>query len=110
MDPLTDLSHAGILGMKWGKRRAKTSGPDTSSDDSKLKKALMKKKINELSDAELTRLTKRLNLEKEYSRLNPSAQEGAKRMLEGIFNSIVKPHLQTAASAKVKSLLSPATP
>lgn len=69
------LYHYGVLGMKWGVRRARRQ-PSTDSSEAK---ALKKKKVSELSNAELRKLNDRMNLERNYSQLNPSAiKKGAK--------------------------------
>ena len=69
------LQHYGVLGMKWGVRRARRQ----PSADATEAKALKKKKLNELSNAELRKLNDRMNLERNYSQLNPgSIKKGAK--------------------------------
>lgn len=78
-----DLYHWGIKGMKWGIRRYQNKdGSLTSagrkrqkqqmSQDAKEAYALKKKKVSELSNAELRKLNDRQNLEKNYKSLNPS--------------------------------------
>jgi hypothetical protein len=61
-----DLTHFGVLGMHWGVRRNRT---DTSSPDHTLVKSIRTKKLNEMSNDELKKLTTRLNLEKQYKDL-----------------------------------------
>lgn len=79
------LKHYGVLGMKWGKRKADNSASVVrrpKSSDHVEAVALKKKRPSELSNAELRRLNDRMNLEQNYARLmanNPSKfSKGAK--------------------------------
>lgn len=74
-----ELYHYGILGMKWGVRRAqkklnridrKSKKENWSSDATEAAK-IKTKKVNQMSNAELNKLNNRKNLERNYSQLNP---------------------------------------
>ena len=75
-----ELYHYGILGMRWGIRKSrsvsggskKTSKKRTASDDAKDMMSLKKKKVYEMSNAELRRLNDRQNLERTYRQNNKS--------------------------------------
>lgn len=79
------LKHYGVLGMRWGRRK----GRNISSDHSKVS-SLKKKHISELSDDELTAVTKRLNLEKNYKQLNPSKIKKGAKAVDGVLTTLGK--------------------
>lgn len=80
------LEHHGVPGMKWGRRRARSSGDgkglrpgakgskpsaDKSSDFKKTQD-LRGKKVSQLSDKQLKKINERMNMEKNYKKLNPT--------------------------------------
>lgn len=75
------LMHYGVPGMKWGVRRKPVSSGSkksrrkkrraTYSKDYLESEPLRKKNYKQLSNAELNKLNKRMNLEQNYKRLNP---------------------------------------
>ena len=74
-----ELYHYGILGMKWGVRRAqkklnridrKSKKENWSSEATEAAK-IKTKKVNQMSNAELNKLNNRKDLERKYSQLNP---------------------------------------
>lgn len=73
-----NLYHHGVIGMKWGVRRARGSSSSTNpskrniSEDAKEAARISKKHVSEMSNNELRKLNDRINLEQQYSRLNPS--------------------------------------
>ena len=73
------LMHYGVLGMKWGVRKDRSSGSSRKrgksswSDDAREARTIKKKGVKQMSNTELKKLNERTRLEQEYSRLNPSA-------------------------------------
>lgn len=74
-----ELYHYGVLGMKWGTRRAqkqlsridRKAKKGNWSDDAKEAARIKTKKISQMSNAELNKLNNRKNLERNYKQLNP---------------------------------------
>lgn len=84
------LEHYGVKGMKWGVRRARRSSSSSG-------KTTYQKEPKRLSDAELSRRIKRLELEKKYNELNsPPPSEGKKYV-----KSLLENSGKTAAGAVV---------
>lgn len=81
------LAHYGVKGMKWGVRRNKGRGysKNTSgwSKDAKRVNAIKKKSISQMSNEELRTVNKRLQLEQEYNRLNPSNVQKGLNFIKG---------------------------
>lgn len=78
-----ELYHAGIKGMKWGRRRYQNpdgtltpEGKKRYSDD--YIKAHSKKSVEEMSDAELRNRNNRLQMEKQYEQLTKTTSKGKK--------------------------------
>lgn len=77
-----ELYHYGIRGMKWGVRRYQNKDGSLTdagkkkysswSDDAKTADSIKKKRVSEMSNAELKKVNERVRLEQEYSRLNPN--------------------------------------
>ena len=85
------LAHYGVLGMKWGVRRA--VGPDgkvlRGSAARKYKKeqrisAKYEKKVSSLSDKELRERINRLNMEKQYEALTKRDMTKGESYVKGI--------------------------
>lgn len=88
------LAHYGVLGMHWGVRRSRRarvaaalSKPAHSKgvhDDHKEVRELEKKNIKELSNADLKKLTTRLQLEQQYKNLKPSKRKRNMAIVKGV--------------------------
>ena len=97
------IAHYGVLGMKWGVRRNKSSSSDHTRS-----RELKKKKLHELTDEELKTLNNRLNLEQNYRRLNPSVVAIGSKFVVGYLtkygNQITK-NLAKSAGTKTADLI-----
>lgn len=91
----TMLMHYGILGMKWGVRRSeaqlarargksKSSSEEASED---YKKAHSSKSVKTMSDAELRNRLNRLQMEQQYSKLNPGTVNRGKEVASKILKA-----------------------
>lgn len=79
IDESAYLEHFGVLGMKWGRRKGKSSSSGSSRpkktkrvrdpENAELRR-IQKKKPSEMSNDELSRANQRLNLESQYRQLN----------------------------------------
>lgn len=70
------LKHYGILGMRWGVRKASRKSSEGVHED--YKKAHNKKSVKSMSDNELRERNKRLQMEQQYSSLTKKTSYGKK--------------------------------
>jgi len=87
------LEHYGIKGMKWGVRKKRSRSAE-SAEAARIKK----KKVFEMSNEELKKVNARLDLEKKYASLNPSAGAKAKKLIGGMAGGIAKQVVSNAVS------------
>jgi hypothetical protein len=93
-----DLKHVGILGMKWGRRSGAST---TSSSDHKSANVLKKKKLKDMSNDELKKLTARLSLEKQFKDLSKKDPSSAKKFVTEVLQGSAK---QLASKYLAKSI------
>lgn len=96
--PIESMYHVGVLGMHWGRRKAKgsiissgknkKSPKEDDSEDHKKKKILKKRKIHQLSNAELKTLNDRLQLEKQFKELTKSDMSAGKKFVMDILKDL----------------------
>lgn len=114
------LQHWGILGMKWGKRKAgsdsggsstssKSKKPqgksDTTGDEKRktskdfdLTEAIKKKKVSELSNDEIRALQIRMQLEREFNNMTETPSDKRKREVLSVLETSAKTTLGTYAT------------
>ena len=84
MEVETFLAHYGVKGMKWGVRKNGPLAP--GSDDSERATVLKTRATSEgtrvLSNNELQDLVTRMNLEQQYTRLNPQTKSVGREFAE----------------------------
>ena len=89
------LQHYGVLGMKWGVRRtpaqlarARGNKKSSSSEESEdYKKAHTSKSVKSMSDKELRDRLNRLQMEQQYSKLNPGTASRGKDVASRILKA-----------------------
>ncbi len=113
---LDELSHFGVPGMRWGRRKG--SSDSSSSSDHTTSRNLKSKKLNEMSNDEIQTLAKRMQLEKQYKEalkadihpgkkfareiLASAGKQVASKMLADVMTKAAKDLVRTAASKSKK--------
>lgn len=117
-----ELFHYGIKGMKWGVRRteaqlARARGQKPSSEsaskntqmNAKTKSSSpARKKVSEMSDDELNRAVRRLQLEQQYRNLNPEKVSAGKKFADKVVKDVVVPAVTEVARNTLKNALTSA--
>lgn len=75
------VEHHGVRGMRWGVRRKNPSGPGSKG------KTTYQKQPKRLSDAELNRRIKRMELEKKYSDLSSPDKSAGKKYAHSLLEN-----------------------
>lgn len=99
------LAHYGVLGMRWGRRKADThsmdkkvnrlEAKDKRSADYKRKEVLKRKALHEMSNEEIKQLTTRLQLEKQYKDLSDVDLAPGRKFVKDVYTNAGK---QTATN------------
>lgn len=117
-ESIESLYHFGVLGMKWGKRGSKKIGPkvysaikkhtvkENPSEDHTKKITLKKKKLHQMSNAELRTLNERMQLERSYKDLNKKDVSAGRafvtKTLTDIGSDMVKSTMTTFIKKAIK--------
>lgn len=80
-----ELTHYGILGMKWGTRRASSQSSGGGNKGSSDKP--QKKTAKDMSDDELRKVVNRLQMERQYSQLSSSKISKGKEYAQKLFKA-----------------------
>jgi len=83
------LEHYGVKGMKWGVRRDRPSVPGSKDHEtaSALRTKVTAGGTKALSNQELQTLVNRMNLEQQYSRLNPQTKSAGAQLAESVLRA-----------------------
>lgn len=89
------LEHVGVLGMRWGIRRVRPGGSRSStgsgkSADHTVAAILKKKKLSQLSNAEIKTLAARIELEKKHRELTQTRGQKARKAIGKILAESAK--------------------
>lgn len=102
-----ELKHVGILGMKWGKRKAEGSGP---SPDHLQARTLQKKKLAEMTNDEIKKVSNRIQLERTYkdltTRKRTPQEEAARKLFQEKAMKIAAPFVSAALTVGMQVLVS----
>lgn len=89
------LAHYGILGMKWGKRKAK------GSSSTKKKKAKKVDPVKKMTDYELRQKINRMQMEQQYKQLSKSQVTNGKKKAQAVLRELGKVTVKAVAIAGV---------
>lgn len=108
--PVNSLYHFGILGMRWGVRRKLGSDGrvvegSKGSEDFQKARDIKKKGAKNLSNAELKAYVDRMNLEKQYSKLNEKEVSAGKKFVSDVLVGAGKTALTTFVSKQMTTQL-----
>ena len=102
------LEHFGILGMKWGRKKGKstTGNKPKYSKDHVLSEKAKKKSISELSNDDLRVLSERMSLEKNYAKLNKKELSEGKKFVRDLMVNIAKEQLTVFLKSGATKMMS----
>lgn len=103
---MSELSHHGIKGMKWGVRRTPEQlghTPAEKQEHADYRNAHDRKSVKNMSDTELRNRLNRLNMERQYSQMNPSSVERGNRAIKSALAVIGSVSVAAGLAIKMRS-------
>lgn len=100
--PIDSMYHVGVLGMHWGRRKVRSASSDSkrtnsgtkktesTSEDHDAKTLLKKKRVSEMSNAELKKFNERMQLERSYKDLSKADVSAGKKWIMDVISSSSK--------------------
>lgn len=114
------LAHYGIRGMKWGvrryqnkdgsltaagKKRYSGDGGNAGTTKSTTSSSSGRKKVSEMTDDELNRAVRRLQLEQQYRQLNPEKVSAGQKFVNKVAKDVIIPAATTVARNAVQKVM-----
>lgn len=114
------LIHYGIRGMKWGvrryqnkdgsltaagKKRYSGDGGNAGTTKSTTSSSSGRKKVSEMTDDELNRAVRRLQLEQQYRQLNPEKVSAGQKFVNKVAKDVIIPAATTVARNAVQKVM-----
>lgn len=114
------LAHYGIRGMKWGvrryqnkdgsltaagKKRYSGDGGNAGTTKSTTSSSSGRKKVSEMTDDELNRAVRRLQLEQQYRQLNPERVSAGQKFVSKVAKDVIIPAATTVARNAVQKVM-----
>jgi hypothetical protein len=93
------LSHHGVKGMKWGKRKNAASADSAKS--TAVRTSVKKQGLHTVSNKDLQEAITRMNLEQSFKRLKVNNQSAATRWISSTLLEVGKREVQQQVAKKV---------
>lgn len=106
-----ELMHYGVLGMKWGVRKSRSTSGKRSGLFKKKTKASTKpqtskkKSVKDMSDDELRKAINRLEMEKRYKDLSPKQVSKGKQFVNDFMSKSIVPAVNEASKNLARDYL-----
>lgn len=105
-----ELYHYGVLGMKWGQRRSQAqlakidrkAKKKNWSEDATTAAKIRKKKVKQMSNADLKKLNERIRLENEYRNLTKSSPSAGRKFATEVTREVGKEIAKDFVKKKAK--------